>query len=405
MSPAPLSNGELADQVGNGLGQTSSEPADKNAASNDPALRRMSIRESIDSARDEYAKSVKDELVTDKDVKPDLDKQTDLAPKLKTEDSGSQSAPASEKPTSLAAPSSWSKDARAKWDGLPPEIQQEVHRREEASSKGVAELKARYDILDGTISRHGDVIKLYNRPAAETVDAMFQWHKALTGPDKERQFVAFAKTIGIDLAKLAPAAANPAGAADVKADPNLNAALQPITSQLDKLTSSFDAQEQRRHLEERAKGEQLVKDWAADKPYYERVRPKMAQLIENDRMAIMAGQHPINGFFDAAGNIDLDGAYKLACGIDPDVRREVGEKEQAEQKAKLEADVKAAADKAAAEAAAKRKELDKAKRASSSLSPNTPMAAPKAADPRVGTKGESARNSIRRALAEVRENS
>jgi hypothetical protein len=77
------------------------------------------------------------------------------------------------------APKSWRADERAHYDQLPPEIKHAIHRREQESERGVAELKNRYAELDAALAPSMEVIKSHGHTAGTAVRRMFDWWNAL----------------------------------------------------------------------------------------------------------------------------------------------------------------------------------------------------------------------------------
>lgn len=390
-------------------------PVDPKAASNDPSERRMSVRESVAAARAEVkanlakqAEEIKEPVkevpkepvkaVTEPEEKPkELDAEPKAKVKSEVDEPESQTLVETQKPTGLAAPSSWNKNARARWDEIPADLQQEIHRREEAGAKGIADLKQGYAELDSALAPYMNMIRQAGRTPAQTIQAMFQWHAGLSGPNKVDAFRQLAQSFNVDLAQVVPTGAQNSAPA---ANPELATALKPFEERLSGIQSHLDAQRQQAERAEFERGQRQLEEWAKDKPYYERVRGKMHSLMALDAAALAQGLTPQNGFIKTDGNVDLDACYQVACNTDATIRAEMQDTMRREIEAKAKEAAAAEAKKLKDQAEAKRKEVERAKEASVSLPVN---GAPAAGQQLNGTKKpgkETARESIRRAFAE-----
>lgn len=307
-----------------------------------------------------------------------------------------------------AAPAGWSKEAKAVWEQLPPEVQTAVAKREADMSKGVEELKKKYADIDQALQPRMDTIRRHGHTPAQAVNQLFAWFDALSA-NPTVAFPALANSFKFDLRAIpglaqqqtqpqpqtpqtppqAPAQAQtpaqPVPASEIpqamqayvdELKQKITSLEQGFTNQLGQLSNSFAQQSQ-------AKTEEILANWSKDKPYFEEVRRTMAQLIASHTVPPLPN-----------GTADLDRAYDMAMYALPEVRAKV----LADQQAAAEAARKA---KLAAEKKAQQEAADKARRAAGSLSQGAPGAT--MVPPKKGAKGKSVRESIEEARAEIAE--
>jgi hypothetical protein len=303
-----------------------------------------------------------------------------------------------------AAPAAWPKEAKETWAALPPAVQAAVLKRETDVQKGVDELKGKYAEIDGAIAPHIDAIRRHGHTPAQAVNQMFSWFHALAG-NPDVAFPALLRSFNFDPRRLVPQqqqqpVAQPGNqqpqAAAVGADGKPIAAAQPadavppavqnyinqITNKLSQLENAFSqkigAVENTFQQQSEAKTQEVLMNWAKDKPHFEKVRVLMSQLIAS-------GAVPLKD-----GRVDLDGAYDAAIYANPEVR---GSLQAEQQKAAQAAQIAAAAKEKAAQQAA----ADKARKTNVSLAPSAPGQAPA---PKA-KKGRSVRESLKDAMEEL----
>jgi hypothetical protein len=299
-------------------------------------------------------------------------------------------------------PTAWAKEAKAEWAQVPAAVQQAILKREEDSTKGVDELKKRYSELDQALAPRLELIRQHGHSPAQAVNQLFQWFEALRADvDRVRQgqpaaaFHALVKSYGLDPAVVfgqpqAVPAAQPA-AKEAKAAEEAPAEIQKYIADLQKeigdlkngITQKIGTLENTFAAQSQAKTEEMLANWAKDKPYYEDVRHLMGRLIATNAVPPLSN-----------GNADLDKAYDMALYALPEIRTKV----LAEQQAKAEAERKAKAD---AERKAQQEAAEKARRASGSLSLGAPGAP--ASQQKKPTQRKSVSDSIREAIREVSE--
>lgn len=306
---------------------------------------------------------------------------------------GEAAAPAEGEAPKTAAPTAWPKEAKAAWEQLPEQVRAAVLKRETDVQKGVDELKGKYAEIDGAIAPHIDAIRRHGHTPGQAVNQMFSWFHALAG-NPDVAFPALLRSFNYDPRRLVPqaqqTAIQPAVGADGKpvaqpggeVPPAVQQYITGISQELAALKNAFTQQigqvQNTFQQQSEAKTQEVLMNWAKDKPHFEKVRVLMSQLIAS-------GAVPLKD-----GRVDLDGAYEQAIWANPEVRGAV----QADvQKAAQAAQVAAAAKEKAAQQAA----ADKARKSNVSLAPSAP-GAPPVGKPK---KGRSVRESLRDAMEEL----
>ena len=231
------------------------------------------------------------------------------------------SAPAA---STLQPPKTWRPEAAAKFAALPPEVQQEVLKREEDIFKGLESYKADASIgkaLKGVVQPYLQVFQSQGIDPMQQVSGLMRAHVALaTGtPEQKQQFFQhLAKEYGVDLDTEPP-----------YVDPQV-AGLQ---KQLSALQSRLNGREQHEANEARSKLQAEIDSFASDPAhqYFDEVANDMAGLLRSGAAK------------------DLKDAYDKAIWANPITR--------AKEQARLTADAET---KAKAEAAERAKQARKA---------------------------------------------
>ena len=221
------------------------------------------------------------------------------------------SAPAA---STLQPPKTWRPEAAAKFATLPPEVQQEVLKREEDIFKGLESYKADASIgkaLKGVVQPYLQVFQSQGIDPMQQVSGLMRAHVALaTGtPEQKQQFFQhLAKEYGVDLDTEAP-----------YVDPQV-AGLQ---KQLSDLQSRLNGREQHEANEARSKLQAEIDSFASDPAhqYFDEVANDMTGLLRSGAAK------------------DLKDAYDKAIWANPITRA----KEQARLTAEAEAKAKAEA--------------------------------------------------------------
>lgn len=232
--------------------------------------------------------------------------------------------PATQTAGTLQAPKTWRPEAAAKFASLPPEVQQEVLKREEDIFRGLEAYKADASIgkaLKGIVQPYMQVFQAQGIDPLQQVSGLMRAHVALsTGtPEQKQQFFQhLAKEYGVELGMEAP-----------YIDPQV-AGLQ---KQLAELQSRLNVREQQEIAEARSKLQAEIDAFASDPAH------QYFDEVAND----------IAGLLRSGAAKSLQEAYEKAVWANPITRA----KEQARLTAEAEA-------KAKAEAAEKAKQARKA---------------------------------------------
>ena len=226
--------------------------------------------------------------------------------------------------STLQPPKTWRPEAAAKFATLPPEVQQEVLKREEDIFKGLESYKADASIgkaLKGIIQPYMQVFQAQGIDPMQQVSGLMRAHVALaTGtPEQKQQFFRhLAKEYGVDL--------------DVEA-PYVDPQVAGLQKQLSDLQSRLNGREQHEANEARSKLQAEIDSFASDPAH------QYFDEVAND----------IAGLLRSGAAKDLKDAYDKAIWANPITR--------AKEQARLTADADA---KAKAEAAERAKQARKA---------------------------------------------
>ena len=226
--------------------------------------------------------------------------------------------------TGLQAPKTWRPEAAAKFATLPPEVQQEVLKREEDIFKGLEGYKADASIgkaLKGVVQPYMQIFQAQGVDPMQQVSGLMRAHVALaTGtPEQKQQFFQhLAKEYGVDLGTEAP-----------YIDPQVSG----LQKQLADLQSRLNGREQQEAEQARSKLQAEIDTFASDPAH------QYFDEVAND----------IAGLLRSGAAKDLKDAYEKAIWANPITR--------AKEQARLTADAEA---KAKAEAAEKAKQARKA---------------------------------------------
>lgn len=326
---------------------------------------------------------------------PDDQQKTEAAP---AGEGGEAEGDAAEN-AATPAPEAWTKEAKAAWGNLPPEVQAAVTKREVDMAKGVEELKAKYTDLDKVLAPRLETIRRHGQTPANAVNQLWLWFEALS-QNPDQAFPALAQSFKYDLRRVMPQEQPqqqqvqpqaqqqapsqqeidelPAWARQYfgQYDQSMNQMAQFFQQKLGSLEQNLAAASQ-------AKTDEILSTWAKDKPHFEDVRQHMANLIGSGAVPPLPN-----------GSADLDKAYDMALWGMPEVRQKI----LAEQAAAQQAELKKKAD---AERKAQQELAEKARRAATSIAPTAPGAP--VAQQKKGKTGKSVRESIMEARQELSE--
>lgn len=211
------------------------------------------------------------------------------------------------------APKTWRPEAAAKFATLPPEVQQEVLKREEDIFKGLNAYKADADIgksIKSMIQPHEQLFRSQGVNPFQQISGLINAHVALaTGSPEQRLqiFQRVAQSYGVELGGEAP-----------YTDPQVSS----LQKQLSDLQSRLQGREQQEAEQARTKLQAEIDAFATDPahPYFEEVANDIAGLLRSG----------------AAAN--LSEAYEKAIWANPVTRGKEQARLAAEAKAKADAD-------------------------------------------------------------------
>lgn len=383
--------------------------------------REVETREAPEEDRDT---STQDAATTDRDTdrSTDRDRDTDTETTARTD---------REEDKDVGAPTSWAKDAKDIWDDVPERARAEIAKREKDMERGVKSLKDKYKEIDDAIAPYDKVISEFGKTRGQAVSQLFSWFDALAkNPDDA--FPALINSYKYDPRKIiqtyfpqAVAEYNqmrqyiaqqqqrqngqvqngqvPNGQAQngqvqngqvqqqqPVVHPQVAAYIKKLEDRLGGLESQvgqqFTGLAQHFEAQNAAKTQEMLDQWASNKPHFQSVRQMMGHLLTPDPNTGVAAI-PLRD-----GRVDLDAAYEAAIYAMPEVRAQILSEQQAQaeaaRKAKAEAALKVQQDKAAA-----------ARRASGSITTSAPGA-------EIGrktspSKGLSVRESLQQAMKEL----
>lgn len=212
-----------------------------------------------------------------------------------------------EKQAEDKAPSSWRKEAAAKWAALDPELKAEVLKRETDFHKGNEGYKAKAQFADEIqqiMRPHEQTFKSLGIPAPYAIKVLLESESMLRNGSQEQKatlFQKWARDYGVDL-----------NVANIQNDPYV-AQLQQERDNL------LAARQFEQHQKEMAAQNQLtstIEDFAKDHEHFDVVRVGMGSLLAANEAK------------------DMQDAYDKACWANPDIRAILLAKQQEEAKAK-----------------------------------------------------------------------
>ncbi|NBD11824.1 hypothetical protein [Corallococcus silvisoli] len=222
----------------------------------------------------------------------------------------------------VKAPQSWRPDAREKWAALPPEVQQEVSRREREMAVTIQQTAQHRKVAEGfqqVVQPYAGMIQAEGGDPFKAVGSLLQTAAALrTAPPAHRaQLVAnIVKTYGVPLEDLDAALA---GQAPAQGQPQASQHLDPeaIARQVQERVLHSVQQQRQSAMSARAKQEADVFLGSGEAEFIDDVRNDIADILElNARRGV---------------EVSLKDAYKRACEMHPEVSKVLKQREQAQQ--------------------------------------------------------------------------
>jgi hypothetical protein len=217
----------------------------------------------------------------------------------------------------VTPPVSWSAEAKAAWNALPPAVQQAALKREQEVSSGFAQKTAElkeYEPLKSILGPRQHLLAAEYGSVANGLQTLFSLSE-FAAKDAPGFVKWFAQQRGIDLSSLA---GTPAGQPQVSADPTIAALQQQIGS----LTTEIQTAKQQREQAEQVELGRQIDAFKADPKHvhFEAVRAHMAALMQSGAAK------------------DMQDAYDQAVYANPETRRLVMEEQRAADEAKRAAD-------------------------------------------------------------------
>lgn len=217
--------------------------------------------------------------------------------------------PAATPPAELKAPQSWKAGTREKWGALPPEVQQEVYRREKetaAALQQASQARELHSAFTQTVQPYLGMIQAEGGQPMAAIGNLLQTAAALrTAPagHKAQLIANMVRTFGVPIEALDAALSGqpmPQGQGHQQAvDPNAIArqVMQQVTQGLQ--TQRQQATQQRYVTQ--------MQDFASKHEFYDDVREYMADLLE------VAGRRGIE--------LTPEDAYNRSCEMHPEISK------------------------------------------------------------------------------------
>jgi hypothetical protein len=235
------------------------------------------------------------------------------------------------------APSTWTAGAKAKWETIPPDIRQEILKREQDVQRGFSQLDSERSFgreLRQIVQPYEAILRASNMTPQAAIQSVLNTAYVLRTSDpvtKARTLMQVAKDYGVDLNLLSP---QPGVAPQPQP-------FEPIVSGLQQRLDQQDARWQAWQTQQQQAAERSAAD----------IYESFANNPANKYFAVPAVQTHMGALMQAGVCKSMDEAYKMACAAQPEVASRI-----------------AAENTAAAKAAeAKRLALDKARRKGTSV--------------------------------------
>ena len=266
-------------------------------------------------------------------------------PKADAKPSGDaeKAPPSKEEPKKLRAPGSWKPALREKWEALPADVQQEIHRREREIAKGMTETQDSRSFqqeFQNTVAPFANIIAAEGGEPLAVVKNLMTTAATLshgTPMQKAQTVAAIIANFGIDIQTLDSLLAGNQQAAQGHAanvGGGTATAEQYIQQAVQRALAPLLQQGEARMAQQREEVDQSIEDFANDpkNEFFEDVRETMADILD---MAARRGQ-----------KINLQTAYNRAILMHDDISAVVQER-QLKEKAAAASAVAAAARKKA----------------------------------------------------------
>lgn len=299
-----------------------------------------SLEASILGAMDETTKEPENDLLDDAISKAlDSDERADDKANEKDDESkfnveeekesdGEEVKDDSPKQSTLTAPTSWTAKAKAKFDALPDEVKAEVHKREQDFFNGIEKYKGDAEIgqrMQKVLSPYEPIIKAQGLQSEQIVGDMLNAAYRLTQgtpQDKAKFVLEIAQQYGADLQSLITSGNN---SEEVQPKNEYVSRLEQEVNSLKQYLQNQAQSAQQREYDEAVQSVESFKNEMENGkpkyPFFENVRETMSVLVQA-----------------SGGKLSLKDAYEQAVRANPETFALWSESQQAERKAKEDAE-------------------------------------------------------------------
>lgn len=210
----------------------------------------------------------------------------------------------------VRAPQSWRSDAKAHWDKLPPEVRNEVVRREVAIARAmqeVAPVRQFHEQFSNTLRPYEGFLRSQNAQPLQAIDNLFRTALMLNTAPPPVRMEMIAKMIqtyvGTDRGTLE--AFDEVAGRVFSGQPVNHGPPPPRDPRVDQLAQIIQQERAERTQREFEQHLDSVEEWGSQREFFQQVRHSMADLMEVKRRQGL--------------KLGLDAAYSLACRLDPKV--------------------------------------------------------------------------------------
>jgi hypothetical protein len=229
-------------------------------------------------------------------------------------------------------PTTWTAEAKSKYNALPAWAKKEIHKREEDAIRGVTSLKEKAvygDRLTKAVQPYQALLNNQGLDTERAVQGMLNTYYQLETAAPQQKAILIrdlANRYGVDLTQIKP---------DPEAD-RLNSVISPLYQQITQLQQHIQGQQQTSERQKLDEANKLIEDFAGKTdergqpvyPYFHNVSEVMSDFIEKGRATT------------------LEQAYEMAVYADPTIRSLIVSEQAKREDEKRKAEAKARADKA-----------------------------------------------------------
>lgn len=183
-------------------------------------------------------------------------------------------------------PPSWRPETRAKWDSIPEDIRQEIIRREEDTSKGVAKLKAQYEPMERMykeVNQHQKYFEHIKREPGDYLQEMIHTEQSLTlgnPAQKMELLLQLADNYGVPLRDVIDKAMGGTLSTVLQQSHQRFGTPAPVPREVQaELNRYRSAEQSRAEAQAQAELDAFIGD-GTKHPHYEKVAGKMADLMD-----------------------------------------------------------------------------------------------------------------------------